>query len=99
MQLAHSRNRRLAVLLTAGALSTGAVAAPAASAQPVITGGLVNVTIVDAVDINNNTVQLPIGIAANVCDVNANILAVQLRNGGANCDATANAVANAPRRP
>jgi hypothetical protein len=99
MQLSHGCNRRLAVLLTAGALSAGAVAAPAASAGPVITGGLVTVTIVDAVDINNNTVQLPIGIAANVCDVNANVLAIQQRNGGARCVATADAVANAPGRP
>jgi hypothetical protein len=31
---------------------------------------------------------VPIGVAANVCDVSANVLATQLRNGGAACDAT-----------
>lgn len=99
MQIGHCRSRRFAVLLTTGALSVGAVAAPAAlAASPVVTGGLVNVTIVDAVDVNNNTVQLPIGIAATVCDVNVNVLAEQERNGGAKCTATADAVANAPGR-
>jgi hypothetical protein len=33
------------------------------------------------------TVQAPIGIAANVCGVNANVLAEQRRNGDDTCDA------------
>jgi hypothetical protein len=33
------------------------------------------------------TVQVPIGIAANVCDVSANVLAQQAKNGGATCTA------------
>ena len=34
-----------------------AAAAPKAEAQPVITGGLVNVTLVDLVNNNNNTLK------------------------------------------
>lgn len=33
------------------------------------------------------TVQVPVGVAANVCDVSANVLAEQAKNGGAQCDA------------
>jgi hypothetical protein len=79
---------------TAALLSFGA-AAPA-SAQ--VGGGLVVVNLTDviddiSVDLNLNvsqipvTVQAPIGVAANVCDVNANVLAEQARAGGAECDA------------
>ena len=41
-----------------------------------ITGGLVNVTIVDFADVNveDVVVQLPVSVAANVCDVNAAVL-------------------------
>ena len=82
-------------MMSVMALMVAAMAMPAVAA-PVVTGGLVNVTIVDAVDVNNNTVQLPIGIAANVCDVNVAVLVQEFRGGAADCDATANAVANAP---
>jgi hypothetical protein len=51
---------------------------------PVDQEGLVNVN-VDGV-----LVQLPVAVAANVCDANINVLAEQLRNaGGATCDAAA----------
>lgn len=45
-----------------------AAAAPKAEAQPVITGGLVNVTLVDLVNNNNIAVlnNVGIGVAANV---------------------------------
>lgn len=33
-------------------------------------------------------VQVPVGIAANVCDVSANVLARQRKDGGATCTAT-----------
>jgi len=49
---------------------------------PVRQRGLVNVNITDLV------VQVPIGIAANVCDVNAGVLVSQLRDSAATCDAT-----------
>ncbi len=85
----------LAVPFAAAVLSLGG-GAPA-QAQ-VVGGGLVVVNISDviddiALDLNVNvsqipiTVQAPIGVAANVCDVNANVLAAQRRDGGATCDA------------
>jgi len=38
----------------------------------------------------NNTVQLPIGIAANICGVAANVLASETHTGAATCDARGN---------
>jgi|SoiMetStandDraft_5_1073268.scaffolds.fasta_scaffold398365_1 hypothetical protein len=52
------------------------------SSGPVRQRGLVNVNITDLV------VQVPIGIAANVCDVNAGVLVGTLRDTAADCDAT-----------
>jgi hypothetical protein len=49
--------------------------------------GLVNVLLTDIV------VQVPLGVALNICDVNANVLAQQARLGGATCDAVARPVA------
>ena len=72
-----------AAALASGALAAG-IGAPAAGAQPIITGGLVNVTITDVLNDNTVTVQVPVGVAlnlaANVCGVNANVLAVQLQH-------------------
>src|ERR671918_615250 len=76
----------LASLFATGLLSVG-LAAPA-SAQPVITGGLVIITIVDVLTENEVNVQLPIGvaanIAANVCvgNLQVGVLASQLARGG-----------------
>jgi hypothetical protein len=49
--------------------------------------GLVNV------NVNDVWVQLPIGIAANVCEVNANVLAGQARLGEATCEAITTPIA------
>jgi hypothetical protein len=49
--------------------------------------GLINISA------TNTTVQLPVGIAANVCNVAVNALATQLVNGAAACNATATPVA------
>jgi len=64
-----------------------------ASAAPLVTGGLVNVTVTDVIDDVTVTVQdvnvsvgAALALAANVCDVNVNVLAKQLRNGGASCE-------------
>jgi len=67
-------------------LSLGA-AAPAMAAPP--QEGLVNVNLSDL------TVQVPIAIAANVCDVNVAVLVDQLQDGSAPCNADANAGADA----
>lgn len=88
--------RSLATVGAAGALAVAplGVAAPA-QAAPVVTGGLVNVTIVDAVDISRVTVQLPVAVAANVCDVDVAILLAAIQDTGtANCTATAGSRAN-----
>lgn len=63
--------RRTAVTLASvAALGIGGVALAApASAQPVFTGGLVNVNIEDV------NVQIPIGVAANVCGVTVAVIA------------------------
>ncbi len=45
------------------------------------------------VQIDDLTVLLPVAIAANVCDVNVNILAAQLRLGETTCEAAAAATA------
>ena len=68
--------------------------------------GLVNVTLGDVVlqeiasDLNVNvseipvTVQVPVGVAANVCGVAANVLASDMKDeGGAVCDATSSSEA------
>ncbi len=90
--------RKLAVGLCAGsALTVGAWAAPVA-AQPVVTGGLVNVTIVDFVDVEDVVVQIPVSAAANVCDVNAAVLLAAIEDtGSANCTATSASKANRGR--
>ena len=90
--------KRILALLTVTALMLALTAMPTLAAPqggPVLTGGLVNVTIVDAVDVNRNTVQLPIAVAANVCDVDINVLAADLADDGqANCTAEADSRAN-----
>jgi CBS-domain-containing membrane protein len=87
------KTRRLIASLCATGLLTFGVAAPA-SAQPVVTGGLINITLVDVLSGNNVAVQVPVGIAANVCDVNAAVLLAAVRDtGSARCDADADSIA------
>ena len=92
--------RRLAALLTAGAVSAALAIPSSAPAQPVVTGGLVNVTLSDVVDINNNNViaQVPIGVAANVCGVSAAVLAHNRQNTDPVCTATNNQLPRAFQR-
>ncbi len=83
-----NRKSRLATVVSVFAVSL-AFAAPA-SAQNEAGDSLVNVQLSDV------TVAVPIGVAANLCDINANILAAQEREDGANCTATADAVSGPP---
>ena len=76
---------RLATVVSVFAVSI-AFAAPA-QAQNQAGDSLVNVQLSDI------NVLVPIGVAANLCDINANVLASQERNGGAECDATATSTA------
>jgi hypothetical protein len=91
---------RLAALVASGALAAGLAIPGAASAQPVITGGLVNVTLSDVVDVNNNQViaQVPIGVAANVCGVNAAVLATARQTTDPVCTTTNNQLPRAFQR-
>src|SRR4051794_36659577 len=88
MQLVHSRNGRLTALVASFALALGVAAAPA-SAQTT-QSGLVNVAVVD------NTVQVPIAVAANVCGLQVGVLASALRQGPLTCNATTTAPPPAP---
>ena len=81
-----TRARKLVAALFSSAIMAVTVAAPA-GAQPVITGGLVNITIFDVLNENQISVQVPIGVAANVCGVQANVLARGEFQGPVNCTA------------
>ena len=83
--------RRVASLFAAVAMSIGLMAGPAAAQQ----AGLVNVNVEDneiGIPVN---IQAPIGVAANVCGINAAVLAAAVAQGNeGSCDATAESVAN-----
>jgi hypothetical protein len=77
--------------LVVGAMGAGTTA----SAQPLVVGGLVNIVVTDVIDDVTVVVQdvnvslgAALQLAANVCDVNVNVLARQLRDGGATCENT-----------
>jgi hypothetical protein len=76
--------RKAAVSLFAGAVLAVGALTPA-SAQPIVTGGLVNVVVTDVIDDVTVVLQdinvgvgAALALAANVCDVNVNVLARQL---------------------
>nr|MBA2536333.1 hypothetical protein [Actinomycetota bacterium] len=70
-----TRTRKLVAALFSTAVMAVTVAAPASAHPPLFTGGLVNITIMDVLNENQISVQVPIGVAANVCGVQANVLA------------------------
>jgi len=70
---------RIATVAIAGALAFGGAAATTpAQAAPVVTGGLVNVTITDVLNDNQVQVAVPINVAAAICGVSVNVLATAL---------------------
>jgi hypothetical protein len=91
---------RKMIIATTTALALGATPA---LAQLNTSGGLVNVSVQDVSVLNNFlnhdqiaalnnigvpvTVQVPIGVAANVCGVAANVLAQQKNSGPVSCTA------------
>ena len=79
------RMKKLVALLVVSVAALGM--SSTAAAQHQAGDSLVNVQIGDI------TALVPIGVAANLCDINANVLAVQAREGGADCDATAQSTA------
>ena len=83
--------RILAVLMTTALMV--ALSAMPAMAQPLFTGGLINVTVTDVVE--DVTVQVPVGVAANLCDINAAVLVADFQDDGdAQCTATADSKAS-----
>ncbi len=88
----NSIKKRLVGATAVTAAAFGALAvSDAASAQPVTQEGLVNVNLTDI------SVQVPIGIAANICDVNVAVLVSELRDNSAVCDADASPTATVER--
>jgi hypothetical protein len=81
-------SKRTPATLVATIAVLGAFAAPAAAQNR--QEGLVNVAVEDV------TVQLPIAVAANVCDLNVAVLA-EIADDGGTCDATADSAASAGR--
>jgi hypothetical protein len=80
----------LASLFATGLFAVGA-AAPASAQPPLVTGGLINVTVNNV----NVGVQVPIGIAANVCDTNVAALVAAIHDeGDTTCNATATSTAD-----
>jgi hypothetical protein len=82
--------KRILVIVAGAAMSIGLVAGPA-SAQP-RQEGLINVNLSD------NTVQVPIAAAVNICDLNVAALAEIIDAGGDSCDAVAKSDAKDRRR-
>ena len=77
-------NGETACTAVAGATATRSGGGGGSSASQ---NGLVNLFVAD------NTIQVPVGVAANVCGVSANVLASLIANGGATCNALGNATA------
>ena len=82
--------KRILVVMSFMALFSVGAAAPAMAQLPGNRAGdtLVNVQISDV------TVLIPISVAANLCDINVNVLADQVRTGDTDCEATAESIAS-----
>ena len=88
--------KKIAASVGAAVVLAVGVAGPAAAQPIVISQGLVNVTVTDVLNNNEVIVQVPVGVAANVCDVNAAVLLAEIADtGSADCDATADSQASA----
>jgi hypothetical protein len=83
--------KRIAMGAASAALALGGTVAMSTPAQaaPLVTGGVVNVTVTEVIDDVTVVVQdvnvgvaAALGIAANVCDTNVNVIAQQLARGG-----------------
>ena len=80
--------------IAAGAIAAAGLVAGGtgiAQAAPVTQEGLVNVNLTDI------TVQVPVAVAANICDVNVGVLVSELRDASAPCDADASPDATVTR--
>lgn len=86
----RTSRRCLTAVVATAALSLG-VAGPAMGAQNQAGDSLVNVQVGDV------TVQVPVAVAANICDVSVNVLAQQNKDGPTTCTADADSSADAGR--
>lgn len=77
--------RPLVTVAAAGALALGGAATPAFAATQ---SGLVNVAL------TGNTVQVPVAVAANICGVQANVIAANNFGGNALCTSASRATAS-----
>jgi len=84
------KNRKSRLTTAASVFAVSVAFAAPAQAQNEAGSSLVNVQLSDT------TVLVPVSVAANLCDVNANVLAGQVRNGDTECVATPTATATAP---
>jgi hypothetical protein len=78
-----TRTKRLVASTFVSALLFAGLAAPAPAQQ----AGLVNVEIRNVLNNNTVNVTVPISVAANICDVDVNVLSVDLEDGTATCEA------------
>jgi hypothetical protein len=78
--------RKLLATACLAVVTTFVVAAPA-SAQNNAGNSLVNVQVGDI------TILVPVAVAANLCDLDVNVLAQQLGTGDTSCDADAESIA------
>jgi hypothetical protein len=83
-----SGKSRFAAVFAVVAIGTGLMAAPATAPAQNMQEGLVNVAVEDVI------VQIPIAVAANVCDVNVAVLA-EVADAGGTCVANADSAASA----
>ena len=79
--------RKLIVTLLVTALAAISAIGPASAATNRAGDSLVNVQVGDI------TILVPVAVAANLCDINVNVLADQVDAGDTTCDATAESVA------
>jgi hypothetical protein len=77
--------RTTAAVAISGAVVLGAAALPASAATQ--QSGLVNVALV------GNTVQVPVGVAANICNVQANVIATNNFGGNDLCTSASRSTA------
>ncbi len=93
--LIRTRKARAVAVLATVALAAGVAAGPAAAHNQ---AGLVVVDVHRVLNNNDVTVQVPISVAANICDVDVQVLVADLADdGSATCTATSNSNANNPR--
>jgi hypothetical protein len=83
----------LASGILTGPTACDAVSGATATAAPHQGGGGGNQSGLVNLFVANNTVQVPVGIAANICGVTANVLATATATGGATCNALGNGTA------